>query len=1202
MRGLDGRLVADLNDNLPAEISGSTLSPATSSLNENLTTYVLLPELVNQVPYISQSIYNTSTPLIKPIQHNRPGLTNLFIDANGTVRVLVGTSFKLKMKAAQPPIYNIENGKPTLIVEALPPDEAPPAGVPVTTGSLESTLQYEWTRDGNLFLRATDPNISNALAFVTGSRNDELIFQNISPTFAGTYVCEASNDIGAIESELVTIEVFNPDIDDLFYNNLVQNPYGKNDLDGWLTPDSDFITARLTDAPFKKLSQPWNKDIFGYSVDMLYPRPYHLNTYHIKNSNFLNDILDEGYYFTRERIKYKAKDGRALINAEYDVDLTDAQPYIQGAVYGVDGVRAIFGAYVGNAISRYKTTIVNAIIDYRNLITAVDPSTPRPTLENSLLAGPPVLDEEVTVVVTEYDNERPLLSRLLNVSSSVVTEVPGCIIHDPWTKAMMELDSQIQQGLFIQLMPSGSSPTGFISLGNTQEEKILYAISSGVIKYPNLNFIPSYGQYAEFNKVVVDKLNFRTNKIRISLNFTAKHDVLNDTTGELLDASDDCFELLPYELIIEGGRFPHHFPNDFYQSTINNVTQLVSVLAFNKFAYKGTKSLQEYFALMGISRSLITGLNLVLLPIETNNSQKLDYYTKTILEPNINGSVFTEVQSSVMPLTPLGQYLNSLQGYQNKFIGVQVTNQWIIPYKTYRENLDISGVNYQVLNHNLRYGQNKITSTTAVSTFQWVSNPDGIPGEYIEMADYLNNGSFNWAATNLSDLVQDIQAGNVDIIYKTGSSEDVRQSALPDVLYTMEAGVFNFITNGLVFSVPGRFVSESNVNTQDYLRNVGFNVDLAVKKHGYPTASNDPNDVYRAWKEPDPTWPANLTKVRHKHNLLQLVDQDYIVTGTSTSGTGSVGGNTSGGTVGSSVFSALPTGYTLKSFGIPAVYTRFEYTKDFAQYTYISESFVLFKVRTTSVDSDLEDIYAPDDQAPYVGFSEYEGAYVPYTNSQNEQYGPDDDIQAFTWVFSGTAYEAPTDISSSYPGLDQTYYGPGRFGPILFATASTFDIDEDGPPNGPLGVITDAATLGSSLPSGGTPIDDMFILETLFDSGDQNYATAPQYLQAVKDAGVAAWSPDIYYGIVITTSSVSFYAGDLSTPIKVIPRDNPNHQLRLIAMCSPTVIIEDLKWGPYDSSLSIEDQSYYTPVQAQSNPGLNGDTNPGGLKAIPQEY
>ncbi len=856
MRGLDGRLIADLNDNVSATTSGSILPPVTSSLNENFTEYVLLPVPINDPPYIRDSIYDTSSPKIKPIQFNESNTDNLFVDSQGVVKVLVGTSFRLRMRASQPPIYNVENGKPTLIVDRIPLPAPPNPGVGVSFGSPESVIEYAWFKDDSEILNDVDLQRSGSTITTSGPRGEELVFRNVSPNFAGVYTCQASNDIGTVESEQITLEVYNADIEDAFYNNLIPNPYGKEGTDQWSSPNTEFKAAKFTNVPFKDISQPWNRDVFAYTADMLYPRPYHINTYHIKNSNFTEDLLVEGAYFTRDRFKYRVKDGQAIINAECDIDLLEIADYTKGAVYGVEGVRAVFGAYLGNAVSRYRNTITTALAEFRNFRNTVDTTKPRISKENCLLAGVPVLDEKVTVTVVEMDGETPLMSRVYDMTTGTSSNQPGISVVDPWQK-------RIEQTPDIQLYTSGS----YISVGS-KEEKLIY-IAESVLPYPSQDYIATYAQFAEWNKVVIERLNFKTNKIRITVSFTTSTDLIDERWPKFLDESDECFEASPWEGMALTGKFPQRWPQDYYTNPDGTG---VSVYDLNRLVYGDAVPVKQFYSLLGTPRSLATGFNLVLFPIEKTDPDKVEYFTKTLLEPNINSSSFTAVNTSVSPLTPLAQYLASLD-YENHYIGVHLANIWRIPHRVFDVDEQFNQLYSDHLRNVTTVDGPDVATITTISTFKYISgSTSGSPAS--EIYNLIDDPKRNWAFTGLEDLDQDL-SGSVEVIYFSGSMQPVMQGALPDIRGTVQSGILNYLSDGLLATVPSGYVSASILDTETYKRNLGFYFDFEVHKHGRGDLpiGTDTASLFRAWKEPDPQW--TVPRIRHKHNLLQDITQDY---------------------------------------------------------------------------------------------------------------------------------------------------------------------------------------------------------------------------------------------------------------------------------------------------------------------------------------
>tara|TARA_R110000868_G_scaffold354932_11_gene616211 strand:- start:1739 stop:4825 length:3087 start_codon:yes stop_codon:yes gene_type:complete len=814
MRTLDGRLLADLNDNLPANITGSVDSILISSIDENATTYSLFPERINVAPYISSSIFNTSTPQIKPIQFNEPNRQIMFVDAQGVVKVAIGSSFTLRLIGEQPPILNIENGIPTTYFD-------------------QTLLTYEWQKDGAAFLSDTDKQRPNSNITVGGVKGNELVFTNISAKFAGTYACVVSNDIGSTESEQVIVEVYNPDIEDIFYKNLVENPYGKTGVDGW-SGDSEFTTGRLSNTKFKNFSQPWNLDLFGYSIDMMYPRPYHINTYHIKNSSFSQDLLQEGYYFTRERFKYALKDGKATIKATYDVDLTSIQEYIQGSIYGIDGVRAVFGCYIGNAITKYRVTMLNALITKRSSKYSLLPNIMRLNILNCLLAGTPKRDEEIRVTIQEFDNETPLLSN--------GTE-PGHIVYDAWTK--IDKNPQLNTVKASDLSPGG-----------TEADKIIVTANSTAL-YPTASYAPTYGQFVEFNRHVISKLNFKTTKVRINITFDANHDVLTTTARNHLDNSDECFEFVPWEWIQKVNHWPYqskdfetkndgsHWDVDGYNTTILNIPK---------------SEPDRYATLLGFPRAMVTGVNLVLLPIEQATPNKSQYYTDTILSPISSEQVYPKLEPGSTEVTKLGAYISTLisEGYDYEIVGTYVRNRWNQPTSNRFED----------------FGNGDLTTRTSVYNFKYDKNAKPVNPEPFNFSTSvidsnssttvnLPSGGSNsgvWRVTPMSSADPALSITNnpteeIIVIYNSGSNKSLVNSNLNQVVGNIQSRLLQFGKN-YITEIPTSFVTQS-FTKRDYLVNMGFYLNLEGEDRGIvstnTTALNNEDD----WKRLVSTQQAN---------------------------------------------------------------------------------------------------------------------------------------------------------------------------------------------------------------------------------------------------------------------------------------------------------------------------------------------------------
>lgn len=805
MRTLDGRLLADLNDNVSARITGSVEVLTTSSINENDTTYILLPERINAVPYISSSILNTSEPQIKPIQFNEPDRYNLFIDAQGVVKVAVGSSFKLKVVAKQPPIYNVENGVPTIYED-------------------QTNLAYEWQRDGEPISSLVDITRNNSFIRTTGSFNQEIIFENVSPKFTGTYFCVISNDVGSVESEQIAIEVYNPDLEDFFYRNLVDNPYGKSGTDGW-SADMEFKADRFSNAPFRDFSEPWNTNVFGYSIDMMYPRPYHINTYHIKNSNLAQDLMQEGYYFTREQYKYKAKDGKAIVTATYDIDLTPIQEYIQGSIWGIEGVRAVFGCYIGNAISKYTVSLVNALITRRSNKYTLLPTRMRLDIVNCLLAGMPARTEDVKVVVQEFDNETPLLS------GTNFTE-PGKTFYDEWTNRTWNLDYRISIGEFgaTGLKVDPQSP------GNTQQDKLIYLAQSNEL-YPNQTYVPTYGQYIAFNRGVFDKLNFKTNKIRITIVFQQYDDVLNVTNKSYMEnGGGECFEFNPWELIAKPLVWPTRIED--YASDNKVPPNYLNVDWYNQTTLGiSGNSPYDYTTILGPPRGMVTGLNLVLIPLEKNTSNKAQYYTEKILQVE-QSPKYPKLQTGISSATALGAYMASLADYDFDVIGVNIQNRYNLPYQGKKTKGNFSVDTDKESGKSL--DTNEAATRTTISTYRYEKATPILTPNASEYPSSATTNAFDakqhvWRLFNINSDSNLNPANDpnepVTVIYNTEVA-DITSCHLSQVIGNIASTLFKYVN--VVADVPEYFES-SSITKSSLLTNMGFNMTLVGEDYGITT-------------------------------------------------------------------------------------------------------------------------------------------------------------------------------------------------------------------------------------------------------------------------------------------------------------------------------------------------------------------------------
>lgn len=597
MRNSDGTLNGDLNDNLPALISGSMARYASSSLDENQTTYDLLPVVINRPPSIIASITETSTPSIKPYSTADASGNHMYIFPDDTVKVNLGTTITLKLEAEQPNIFNVENGIPTII--------------PSSAG-----LSYVWKKDGNIITSYIIESLQSELKIT----NNTLEFINIQPEHAGAYTCEVSNDIATTISETITLEILNLDFDSYFYKNLVQNPYGKSGTDNWESSTSDLITRPFSQTPSQEFARPTAINLFGYTPDMLNPRPYQIDTGVIKGFDMTKDLLKGGAFFTRTRYTYTKKGGTFLIRAYQDIDLTEIEWLIKGGVFGVEGVRAAFSCYIGNALDAFIPT--DDLVDPSKRINNKSylSQYPRISVENFLNSGPANgVSGNVYVTVEEYDNETRLASRILNSDGSTTLKTDRILLYDPWTKRSYSYWNR----KYYTKDASGRDKynLGFESRGDGVDSLLFIADEL----MPDIERRYTYGQYVEFNKVMIDRLHPNTTKVRVTMHFETNDGRLFNNYKPDYELTDEPFEFHGYERPFKKHTFDRSFPDGWE----NAITTLLRRLDKNK-----NRDRIEFEPPANDPRAMVTALNLTLIPILTQNNATTDYYTSQMLSLN----------------------------------------------------------------------------------------------------------------------------------------------------------------------------------------------------------------------------------------------------------------------------------------------------------------------------------------------------------------------------------------------------------------------------------------------------------------------------------------------------------------------------------------------------------------------------------------
>ncbi len=597
MRDNRGNLIGDLSDNINAKTSGSIARFLTSSIDENATVYDLLPVIINKPPIITADISEASFPPIKPytaVDYLRPRKVYMYKTAEQVLRVVLGATVNLSIKASQPKTLNVENGIPKLI--------APDTG-----------LTYSWEKDNNRIFTSTAKESNSKITVV----DNTIVITNVHPIHQGTYVCKVSNDAGTVYSETIELEVYNPYNDTAFYTNLVQNPYGADGLDSWETSTSDLITKQLkaSNQTTTLIEPNLAFDQFGYTVDFFHPRPYQMESKTpVRNFKPSENINDKGgFYFTRDKYKYLKKGGLHVAKAYQDINVTSLEPFIKAGIYGVSGVRAVFGCYLGNSISFLPTVpLVDPLNSSRT--TQYDMSKPRISYENFSLAGPSWgPDAFAYVTLEEFQNNSRLVTSYLDQSGNVFTSKDPIAVYDPWTLAMSRNRGK-QFGVYLDDRAT--------------------ALHAARELYPNTIHRPANGQYVSFNRITIPLLNPKTTKIRITMVFQTDMVTLEDLNKEVLDTSDEIYRNASWQ-----------GPAKVGSTEIDN-TPIMSYIK-NLPTSEG-KPLNTIAPFYGEPRIMATGFSLALLPVYSDRQDITEKETNGIFTTN------NKQPSRIVPPATLG--------------------------------------------------------------------------------------------------------------------------------------------------------------------------------------------------------------------------------------------------------------------------------------------------------------------------------------------------------------------------------------------------------------------------------------------------------------------------------------------------------------------------------------------------------------------
>ena len=613
MRTNTGQLIIDLNDSISESIGGSLGLTQSSSIDENQTTYQLYPVAINRLPIIQTSIIDASIPnIVREEFADQSNLKTLYTTAEGLIRVAIGSSFVLKIRATQPQTLNVDNGVPV-----------------IKQG--ESELNYNWLKDGD-FIGQTISLQDYPLSTIEVKNKTELVFTNITPEVEGVYSCEISNDIGITSSELITLSAFNPDsqFDTLFKTNLVQNPIGVNGVDGWTNSFGSIIAKPLLkDLPGKpaviREAKKPTSTIRGYNADMFYPHPKSIQIVNLRRyeSQLQSIATNDAFYFTRENLKYVTAGGLRKVVAYQDIDLTDAIDYIKGRVYGVNAVRAIVSCYVGGGVTRFEMTATSAVLQNRSKAESYAQDQPRISVSNFSKMGPSTVSETVKVTFQELQDDTPLITSYYNPLTRQTKLVDGITFQDPVSKA---IDIAWNN-------PVSQYPTDTLNIGRTLQaiDPISIQLQAFNYLYKNRpNLYCTNGQFVELNTGYITSLNKNTNKIRIYLSFDID-DLRLYEKWETVTNYQELFELNGWDLV--------------YRPNLTKASGAVGSEFVGNLLRAGAlqdKPLNQAWPTNAESKGVVTGLTVSLYPIVNNSSLTVGSTMDSFANSCIKVPTFTE--------------------------------------------------------------------------------------------------------------------------------------------------------------------------------------------------------------------------------------------------------------------------------------------------------------------------------------------------------------------------------------------------------------------------------------------------------------------------------------------------------------------------------------------------------------------------------
>ena len=618
MRTQSGKLIIDLGDSISEAVTGSFTALGKTTIDENATRYNLYPALTNNKgPRIVKNIYDASIP---PIIREEVALsslttdfttksTTLYLSADGIVKAVKGSDFTLSIQAEQPQDILVTNGVPQIDIN-------------------QDALAYVWSKDGVAIPNGTGiildgGGVNNDLSLATSyikAENNNLIFFNILPTAGGNFACEIRNNAGSVQSETINIQVYNPEslYDSSFFKNIIVNPYATSGTEGWVSMQGN-IKANSFDASGDQTLKEPQTPKSGFTPQQFYPYPSNITSPLAlgQNLDVWKIAANQANYFTRDKLDYLSNGGLRKVVVYQDIDLAAVSDYIRGGVFGVDGVRAFFGCYLGNALF--------ANLPPRDLVKTTEryskkyyfQGAPRISVENFLWAGPMTKSEAVSITIQELEDEELLISRIIQKDNRIV-DVKGITLDDPLTRAFDEVRRLNQTLTGIQSSYSVDKyKVGYTLKPSDKEDIIIRAYQS---LYREIDNYYSHGQYVEYNTVHFERLNKRTNKIRINLIF----DLSDDRFYEYKENASGLLDLLGWDKAHSRGTF---------RSQLNQSQ-------WNSAPFYGSPQVNpdNKNFLADQSKTLVTGLNFSIFPISKTSNKligqtPIDFKNNAVIIP-----------------------------------------------------------------------------------------------------------------------------------------------------------------------------------------------------------------------------------------------------------------------------------------------------------------------------------------------------------------------------------------------------------------------------------------------------------------------------------------------------------------------------------------------------------------------------------------